>query len=116
MDAFGKGVGRGGAPEPADILRWPPKVSPSGVVYCPACHPSHCGGIPPSRGGFVEIFHPGPFQGRHHRSLISIYHPPARQAGRSGYSKPESVRLRELDILMCCHRTPGCRFLQADRF
>ena len=98
-----RGVVRGGAPAPTDILRWPENFIPVEVGFLPARYRAHRGSIPPGGRGFGEILPPGTFQGRHRRSNIMRYYPPASQAGRSGDSKPNSILLGELDNLMCHH-------------
>ena len=63
MYAIGRGVGQGGVPEPANILRWPEKVSPAELVFFPESHPAHQGGIPTNGGGLEEILPHGYFKG-----------------------------------------------------
>ena len=42
-------------------------------------------------------------------------HPPVSQSGGAGDSQTHSVRLRELDRLLCCHRTPSVSSTGNDR-
>ena len=55
MDELSRAVGQGGATAPADSLIFTSKVPPVGVDFCPAHHPRHWGGVPPSGRGFGEI-------------------------------------------------------------
>ena len=91
MEALSRGSGWGGAPAPIDILRWPENVPLEGVRFCAAHHPAHQGVIPTGGGCFGEILHLVPFQEIYRGSPGVRDHPPARQAGGAGDSKPDSV-------------------------
>ena len=81
----------------------------------PACHPAHKGVITPGGGGLGAILPHRSFQGRHRRCAIVRYHPPVSQAGGDGNSKPDFVRLGELERLTCHHNTPVSSSPQAKR-
>ena len=94
MDRLDRGVDQGGAPAPADSLCWTEKVPPAGVVFFPARHPAHRGGVLTSGGDPVNILPLGPFQGIYRRSPDARYHLPVSQSGKSGDTKLDSVHLR----------------------
>ena len=93
MNALGGGVGWGGAPAPADSIRWPEKFPPSVVGFRPERHPSHWGGVPPSGGSLGAILPIILFQGSQHGSPAMRDHPPFSQAGRAVDFKSDSFRL-----------------------
>ena len=76
----------------------------------PACHPAHKGVITPGGGGLGAILPHRSFQGRHLRCAIVRYHPPVSQAGGDGNSKPDFVRLGELERLTCHHNLVRYQF------
>ena len=62
MERLGRGVVWYGAPAPAEILFYPEKIPPSGVVYFPERHLAHKIGGPPGGGGPIKSLLPALFK------------------------------------------------------
>ena len=67
----------------------------------------HRGGFLPVEDSFAELLSSGSFLGDHDQFIGTRIYPPVIQEGRAGDPQTHSNRLRELDGLLCCHRTPG---------
>ena len=115
MDSLHGGDGWGVAPIPADSLLWSEKVPPTGVSFHPEYHPRHMGALLNSGRGTSELLPSVTFPRSHREDTREGRHTPVSQAGWARTTQPKSVRLGELDGLICHHSTPVIRFTSQDR-
>ena len=105
VGGFGEYNVRGGPQLPAVCLLGTAEVTPTRVGICAADYPQHWGRLQPSGTGSEGSFHSVPLPVPHRGNTGEGVNPPASETGGSCHPIPNKNGPRELDSVMCNHRT-----------